>query len=365
MSQLLPAGPGTAFDQGRPGMTAVREADPRSDPLWRDLACTSVGSLFTSPPWITAVSDTYGFTPSARVMVDRSGSPRAGAAWIDVSDLRGQRRLALPFCDRGDPLVADLGAWQAVAADAFTEDVPLTLRCLDTSPAVEDPRFVMNGAAAWHATPLTRSLDDLHAAFRPQTRRNIATAERAGVEVVLSAESEAVREYHRLHVELRKRKYRLLAQPWEFFDRIWKAFSPADAIRTALAMVDGRPVAGALYLVWQDTLYYKFGASQAQFLPSRPNDSIHWHAIRWAHGRGLRMLDWGLSDLDQPGLCRYKRGWASVEGRIRTLNAGGPPRGRRADVEETLSTITELLTEPSVPQVVTERAGAALYRFFC
>ncbi len=346
-------------------MTGVKRVDPRTHPLWHELASGPDGSLFTSPPWITAVSDTYGFTPSASVVVDESGSASAGVAWTDVDDLRGRRRLTLPFCDRADPIAADRTAWEALAADALTEDIPLTLRCLDTSPAVEDPRLSTIGEAAWHATPLTRSLDELHAAFRPQTRRNIATAERAGVQVILSAEVEAVREYHRLHVELRKRKYRLLAQPREFFDRIWKAFAPADGIRTALAVVNGRPVAGALYLLWQDTAYYKFGASQAEFLPLRPNDAIHWHVIRWAHGRGLRMLDWGLSDLDQPGLCRYKSGWAGVEGRIRTLNAGGPPRGRRADVEETLSAITDLLTEPSVPQPVTERAGAALYRFFC
>jgi CelD/BcsL family acetyltransferase involved in cellulose biosynthesis len=346
-------------------VTAVQSVDPRTHPLWRELASGPAGSLFTSPPWITAVSDTYDLTPSARVLIDESGRPRAGLAWTDVDDLRGLRRLALPFSDRADPIAPDMTSWRAVAADALTGDVPLTLRCLDTSPAVDDPRLDRTGDAAWHATPLTRPLPELHAQFRPQTRRNIATAERAGVDVVLSAEPEAVREYHRLHVELRKRKYRLLAQPREFFDRIWKAFAPTDAIRTALAIVDGRPVAGALYLVWQDTVYYKFGASQAEYLPLRPNDAIHWQVIQWAHGRGLRMLDWGLSDLDQPGLCRYKRGWASAEGRIRTLNAGGPPRGHRADAEKTLTAITDLFTDPSVPQAVTERAGAALYRFFC
>ncbi len=346
-------------------MTAVRHVDPRTDPLWAEMASGPGGSLFTSPPWITAICDTYGFTPTARVLVDESGRPRAGLCWTDVSDLRGLRRLALPFCDRADPIAADMTSWQAVAADALAGDVPVTLRCLDNSPAVEDPRLECTAEAAWHATPLTRPLHEVCAAFRPQTRRNIATAERAGVDVVLSAEPEAVREYHRLHVELRKRKYRLLAQPREFFDQVWQAFAPADAIWAALATVGGRPVAGALYLVWRDTVYYKFGASQAEHLRTRPNDAIHWHVIQWAHHRGLRVLDWGLSDLDQPGLCRYKRGWGSVEGRIRTLNAGGPPRGRRADVEETLATMTDLFTDPSVPQAVTERAGAALYRFFC
>ncbi len=346
-------------------MTAVHRVDPRSDPLWLELVGGPAGSLFTSPPWITAVCDTYDFTPSGRVLVDESHRPHAGAAWVEVDDLRGRRRLALPFSDRADPIVPDLASWQAVSADALTGDVPFTLRCLDSSLAAGDTRLHATGEAAWHATPLNRPLDELRAELRPQTRRNIATAERAGVRVVLSAEPEAVREYHRLHVELRKHKYRLLAQPWDFFDRIWKAFSPTDAIVTALATIGGRPVAGALYLVWHDTVYYKFGASQAEYLPRRPNDAIHWHAIQWARARGLRSLDWGLSDLDQPGLCRYKRGWASVEGRIRTLNAGGPPHGRRADVEKTLTAMTDLLTDPSVPHAVTERAGAALYRFFC
>jgi CelD/BcsL family acetyltransferase involved in cellulose biosynthesis len=346
-------------------MTDVRRVDPRVDPLWLELASGPGGSLFTSPPWIGAVCDTYGFEPTARVAVDASGRPQGGVAWVDVRDVRGQRRSALPFSDRGDPIVPDAQTWAALAADAFAGDLPFTLRALDTSPAVGDARFSTVGEAAYHRTSLDRPLDELHAAFRSQTRRNIATAERSGVEVVLSPDVDAVAEYHRMHVELRKNKYSLLAQPLEFFERIWKAFAPTDDVRTALALVDGQPVAGAMYVVWQDTVYYKFGASLADFLQLRPNDALHWTLIRWAHDRGLKALDWGLSDLDQPGLVAYKSKWASEEGRIRTLNAGGPPVGRSDDVEQTLRLVTELMTDPSVPSAVTERAGAALYRFFC
>ena len=346
-------------------MTTVHGVDPRTDSRWLALTAGPGGSLFTSPPWLTAVAESYGLVPCGRVAVDESGATVAGVAWTDVRDMRGERRIALPFCDRADPIVPDVATWKAVAADAFAPDLPFRLRCLATSAAVDDPRFATIGEAAWHQTPLDRTLDELHAALRSQTRRNIATAQRAAVEVVLSPDADAVGEYHRLHVQLRKRKYRLLAQPREFFERIWKAFAPDDAIRTALALVGGRPVAGALYLVWQDTVYYKFGASLAEFLPLRPNDAIHWQLIRWAHARGLRALDWGLSDLDQPGLIGYKRKWASREGRICTLNAGGRPVGWRSDTEQTLRTVTELLTDPSVPYPVTERAGAALYRFFC
>jgi CelD/BcsL family acetyltransferase involved in cellulose biosynthesis len=346
-------------------MTTVRRVDPRTDPRWLALAAGPGGSLFTSPPWITAVCETYGFEPTARVALDPAGRPIGGLAWVDVRDVRGQRRSALPFSDRADPLVGDAKVWAAVADEALAGDLPFTLRALDGNPALADRRFTVVGEAAWHTTPLDRSVDDLFAAFRSQTRRNIATADRAGVEVVLSPDADAVVEYHRLHVELRKSKYRLLAQPREFFERIWKAFAPTDDVRTALALVDGRPVAGAMYVVWQDTVYYKFGASLAEFLPLRPNDALHWALIRWAKDRGLTALDWGLSDLDQPGLVAYKDKWATEQRRIRTVNAGGAPYGRSAEVEEALRTISHLMTEPDVASAVTEQAGAAFYRYFC
>ena len=79
---------------------------------------------------------------------------------------------------------------------------------------------------------------------------------------------DAVRIYHRLHVSLRKYKYRLLAQPFALFERIWQEFSVGDGIVTLLAYVNGEPIAGAVYLVWNDVLYYKFGASLAGALPT-------------------------------------------------------------------------------------------------
>lgn len=363
MTALSTTHPQPGID-GAPG-AAVLTVDPRTDPRWHALASGPGGNLFTSPPWLQAVGAGYDLAPRARIAVDRSDRLLGGLAWVDVRDLRGGRRIALPFCDRADPVLPDPAAWPAVAADALTGDLPFTLRCLEGSRACADPRLTVRGAAAWHRTPLDRPLPELHRALRPQARRTIAAAERAGVHVVLRDDLEAVLEFHRLHVELRRSKYRLLAQPQAFFTRIWEAFAAADGVRTALAVLDGRVVAGALYLVWQDTLYYKFGASLPQFLAARPNDALHWRMIRWAHDRGLRGLDWGLSDLDQPGLCAYKRKWASVESRILTLNAGGPPMGAPPDVERTLRAVTELFTDPAVPHSVTERAGAELYRFFC
>lgn len=351
----------------------VVAADPLTDDRWRHLAASPGAGLFTSPPWIAAVCTTYGFVPQARIALDASGAPVGGLAWVRVDDARGSRLLSLPFCDRADPLVPDLSTWHAVSAAVISDavvsaagtsgDAPFTLRCLDDSPAVADERLRVVGEAAWHGTPVDSDLDELRTRIAPQSRRNLAAAERAGVTVDVRDDLDAVQAMHRLHVRLRKAKYRLLAQPVAFFERIWAEFAPAGGCVTLLARVDDQVIAAALFLEWAGVLYYKFGASAQEHLRLRPNDAIYWAAIRYAAARGLRLVDWGLSDRDQPGLVAYKRKWASVERSLLTLRAGEPAAPRAVDAE--LGELTRLLTDESVPDGITERAGALLYHYFC
>jgi CelD/BcsL family acetyltransferase involved in cellulose biosynthesis len=345
---------------------AVSSVDPVTDPRWRRLAEGPRASLFTSPPWISAVCRSYGFAPEARLAVDAAGEPVGGFAWVAVDDVRGRRLSSLPFSDRADPLVPDAATWSALLDAAKTGDEQLTLRCLADSPALADPRLRTVGEAAWHATPLDADLDELHRRIAGPSRRNIAAARRAGVRVEVRDDLDAVRAFHRLHVGLRKHKYRLLAQPREFFENIWHEFSAGGRCVTLLASLGDEVIAGAMFLEWHDVLYYKFGASAPTHLRVRPNDAVYWAGIRWGVERGLRLLDWGLSDLDQPGLVAFKRKWASVERRIVTLRSGrwvqGPEQERFG---RELGELTRLLTDPSVPDEITARAGAVLYRYFC
>jgi hypothetical protein len=310
------------------------------------------------------VCHTYGFTPQARIATDVTGFPTDGFAWVPISDIRGDRLVSLPFSDRAEPLVADPAVWSSLVDDALRTDAPLSIRCLDDAVPTADARLVRTGEVAWHGTPLGAPVTDVYRLLSPAARRNIATADRNGVHVDALAGMAALHIYHRLHVTLRKHKYRLLAQPLALFERIWQEFSVRDGIVTFLAYFNGEPIAGAVFLAWNDTLYYKFGASLAGTLPLRPNDAVTWTALRWASERGFRRLDWGLSDLEQPGLIAYKRKWASEERRIVTLcSTGGGPNGGR-EPGRLLGELTRLLTDDAVPDHITERAGSLLYRYF-
>jgi CelD/BcsL family acetyltransferase involved in cellulose biosynthesis len=343
----------------------VLAVDPRVDPRWRELAAGPHGSLFTSPAWLDAMCATYGLRPEARVTVDAEGCAVGGFAWVPIEDMRGPRLSSLPFSDRAEPLVADEYGWKELSSDALDTGVPLTLRCFDDAVLIGDPRLDVVGTAAWHGTPLAGTVDDLRARLGGTARRNIAASVRGGVRIDADRSLQGIRAFHGLHVRLRKRKYRLLAQPLEFFERIWEAFAPHDGVVTLLAYVGDTLIAGAVLLTWNDTLYYKFGASTPEHLPLRPNDAVFWAGIRWGLERGLTWLDWGLSDLDQPGLIAYKRKWATTERRIVTLRPTGTPQPGHREVDDVLGELTRLLTEEDVPDHITEKAGRLLYRYFC
>lgn len=134
---------------------------------------------------------------------------------------------------------------------------------------------------------------------------------------------------------------------------------------TLLAFAGDTPIAGAMFLVWNDVLYYKFGASTPEYLYLRPNDAIYWAGIRWGVERGMRLVDWGLSDLDQPGLIRFKRKWATDERRIVTMRSEGRPSPVQVEAGQILGELTRLLTDSSIPDETTAKAGALLYRYFC
>ena len=347
-------------------VAAVVAVDPITDPRWLRSARGPGASLFTSPPWLRAVCRTYGFVPEARIALSEAGDPVGGFAWVALDDLRGSRLSSLPFSDRADPLVPDLDTWVALFAAAGVGGRSFTVRCLADSPVLADTRLRIVGRATWHGTPLDAELDELHRRISGQARRSVAAAARAGVTVTARTDLEAARRFHALHVRLRKQKYRLLAQPVEFFEHIWQEFSASGDCVTLLASLGDEVIAGAMFLAWNDVLYYKFGASLAPYLPVRPNDAIYWRGIRCGVERGLGLVDWGLSDLDQPGLVTFKRKWASTELSLVTLGTGGP--ARRPEQHEfagLLGELTRLLTDESVPDEVSARGGALLYRYFC
>lgn len=339
---------------------------PADDAAWRALLAHPTAGLFHSPPWLKVLSDAYGLEIRAYVARDAAGVPLGGVPFCEVEDIIGHRIVALPFTDACDPLVPSQDIWTELFAQLRSHCVPVHLRCLDNRTIQGGHEMQMAKKARWHSLAVTLPPDQMWANLSAATRRAIRKAKRSGVEVRPLDRREGCEGFHKLHVALRKSKYRLLAQPPAFFDAVADRFSASHAWFPLGAFVADRLIAATVYLRWGDTLYYKFSASDQEALAVRPNNLLVWAGIELAQSLGCRTLDLGPSDDDQPGLIRFKRSFGAAERELQFLRWTPPgcrdDRGTR--IRRELAEMVNLLTAPEVSDEITSLAGACCYRFF-
>jgi hypothetical protein len=340
--------------------------EPANDARWQALLEAHPAGLFHSPPWFRALTDAYGLEVRAYLVSDPAGTPLGGLPFCEIADALGPRLVSLPFSDACDPLVASQASWEALFARLRAHGVPVHLRCLDGPIAPADERLTTVKRARWHTLSIDVPPEAQWAGLDGSTRRAIRKAGRCGVVIRPLEGSEGLRGFYGLHVALRKRKYRLLAQPLVFFEAIARRFGEADGWFPLGAYLGDRLVAATIYLRWGETLYYKFNASALDALDARPNNLLVWEGISRARSLGCRRVDLGPSDDDQPGLIRFKRYFGAAEKELRFLRYTPPEwqDERGAEARRLLGALTELFTAPDVPDDVAARAGALLYRHF-
>ena len=342
------------------------EVDPLRDPVWQRLLDRTDSSVFHSPAWMSVLGETYGFKPTALVSLDSSGEPVAGIPFVRVEDLIGERIVSLPFSDYCDPLVGDQEKWNRLASQLVDEEHPVVLKCLHNPIPLADGRFSQVNRAKWHGVDLRSDLETIWKGINEAARRAIRKAEKDGVAVSIAEDEETVRAFFDMHFRSRKYKYHLLAQPYQFFQNIWRLILERGNGALMVATYEGEVIAGTLYLEWQDKLFYKFNASVPAHLSHRPNDLLVWKGIQHAKEKGLSYLDFGLSDWDQDALLQYKRKFATEEKTITILRHSPSQESSKQEKEgrALMSRLAELFTHEGVPDMVTEQAGILLYRFF-
>jgi len=346
---------------------AVRciDVDPLTDPGWAQLTGDPAADVFHSAQWLGLLANTYGFEPRALLLVDGENEPLGGLPYCLMDGIPAKRIATPPFSDFCDPIVADVASWDLILDALLAEGCRVTVRCLHNELPLVGTRLQPVARAKWHGLDLAPDVDDIWSSLHSSARRAVRKGRAGGVTVREAVDKSDLRAFYELHLGIRKYKYRLLAQPYKFFEEIWDAFVSTGMGRLLLADVEGTVVAGVMFLEWGNTLYYKFNASDSESISLRPNDSIIWSAIEAAKQRDLAVLDFGLSDWDQDGLVRYKRKYSSEEKTITFLrNKEETPSPTAAAAGRLLPALTELLTNDAVPDEITERAGELLYPFF-
>ena len=315
-------------------------------------------TLFHSEPWRRAVEEAFG----VEILRFHPRSEPDGFAYYSViTDLRGERVVSTPFSDFCDPMLGPAG-WAEFADHLRSFEAPVTVRPFRNLAATSDDSFERRHELLWHSVDLEPGFEHLWDGLKSKVRTAIRRAPKAGITFRSSSRLADLEAFYAMHVELRRSKYGLLAQPFSFFAALHDGFG--DDLSVILAEEDGEPIAAMVYLAWNGVWYYKFSTSVARNY--RPNAALLIEACREGVERGLSSVDMGRSDIDQPGLVAFKQQFASEEVPLTTLHwqpAGhADPAG--ADASATLGQLTALLTSPEVPADVSARAGDLLYRYF-
>ena len=292
-------------------------------------------SVIHNPKWMEFLVSCYGYVPHSLIALDETKQILAYLPLLEVSSwLTGHRVIGLPFSDFCAPILStninmsdfiqSLQAWRRERKWPYiTIHWPLPV---GQEGVYETDRFFR------HTTKLAKDPDQVFRNFsKSQVQRSIGLSEKRGVTVRTGKTWEFMDSYYSLHVQTRKR-LGVPAQPLRFFRLLWERLISQDLGFILLAYQANQLLAGAVFLHDNKTLTYKFGASDSRFWNLRPNHQIFWRAILWGCENGYDVFDWGRTDIDNPSLCDFKRGWASDEQVLSyTVLSDRPPLSRIGD----------------------------------
>jgi len=205
--------------------------------------------------------------------------------------------------------VSRRAAVQALMRFAFDELGCIHLEIMDRNLTGEDVR----GLGLEHRLfcgfeiDLTQAEDQLFANMSSACRRCIRKAEKSGVTVHEADDKQFADDYYEQLQEVFKRQHRI---PTYDVDRVRELIACVHGTGHLLLLracdPQGRCIATGIFPAMNGTMYFWGGASWKASQGYRPNEALHWHAMKYWKARGMQCYDMG-------GGGEYKRKFGGRE----------------------------------------------------
>jgi lipid II:glycine glycyltransferase (peptidoglycan interpeptide bridge formation enzyme) len=318
-------------------------------------------NIFHNPAWVNLLAECYGYRPFVIALIDEGDRICAGLPILDVrSHLTGRRWVSLPFTDYCPPLYRDRRALENLTqglVGLFQEKHNPRFEVRWELPAC--PPIQSYSPYVRHTLNLNRDIESISKFFHRTQRQNIKTAEKNGVQIELGKDLDHLRMFYRLHC-LTRRRQGVPVQPWRFFELLLIRIIEKGYGFILLAYKADQCLAAGLFLYWQQSLIYKYAASNESDQNLRPNHLLTWTAIRWGSEHGLKVLDFGRTDVENEGLRTFKNRWGADEIPLSySILSAKPPQlssGRRGALMHRII--------QNSPLWVCRSAGELLYRHY-
>lgn len=163
--------------------------------------------------------------------------------------------------------------------------------------------------------PLTDSEEKMMANMKTKTRYNVNLAQKKGVEILENSTDDGLNTHLEILAETTKRQGFYAHTP-DYFQTMWQVLASSGMMRIFEARYEGQVLTSWIMFVFQDKLYYPYGASRSIHREVMASNLMMWEMIRFGQSLGLRTFDmWGALGTDPDpkdpwfGFHRFKQGY--------------------------------------------------------
>jgi CelD/BcsL family acetyltransferase involved in cellulose biosynthesis len=295
-------------------MLKIEIINPLEISDWNDhIAQLPGASIFHTANWARVLAESYNYQP-AYFTAFNDGQIAGCIPMMDVKSIvTGRRGVSLPFTDACQPLAENGATFDAMWRSVLNYARKNSWKYIELrGPHAGYQSQPASVSFLTHVLAFDGSEEEVFNQFRDSTKRNIKKAVKAGVVVQRSHSLESIRAFYKLNCITRK-KHGLPPQPLKFFERIHESVISKKMGFVQLAHHDRVVIAGAIFFHFNNSLIYKYGASNPSYLNIRPNNLVIWAAIQWGLQNGFHRFDFGRTEADHAGLLQFKRGWGAQE----------------------------------------------------
>ena len=280
-----------------------------------------MATLFHTKEWLEILKEGFPWIKvKLYALIDKHGKP------LGVVPVEFTRKLT--FLLAGSPLPGLFTPYQGPlflnSSDINTDELPARIaRMLKPhflTIAIPPDRTVCSAGLVppgWSIQKtilvnLEKGVDQLWKSLKGETRNQVRQAQRRGVEIYEPNSLEQwLRDYWEMHkVVYSRQKMKPPGSP-EFYEALWKHLYSNDQLKVVLAKHQGKTIAGGIFPIYRDTIYFLDGASLREYGPLRGNNLIQWHILCWASTVGLRIYD--MVGANIPSIAHFKRGFGGTE----------------------------------------------------
>jgi hypothetical protein len=289
-------------------------------------------TIFHTIEWSKLVSQEFGV--NYHTLIARKHCLPAGMYTFFVTEGQSFERIVSPLRESdsiyGGPLAVD-------GVDASVEEVTTALikkaekdfsrdslrspkrgvSHLESCQILPPPNYSMDllRKLGYKCKELLTSIVDLHGSEEElwskidSKRRNLVRKAQSNRLKVMDSCSEFVDLYYPMLLEVFEKSGKK-PFPKSYYERVVRELNPKGWVRPLLIFHEDRPVAGALFLCFRDTVYYWSGASLSEYRHLAPNDLIQWEIIKWARANGYKSYDLLIIEPEKlPGIAHFKLGF--------------------------------------------------------